>query len=229
MSVGGVVTDPVDVGQQQAWTPSTVDLTFQKPVLALPGDPANLWSLTGGSSLAGHLTGAGAIANGAQAGGRAPYHGDQFIEGDANSPNGFTIAFDTAMSAFGFYGIDIGDFTGGGSAGVLEVIFTLGGAQVDVDPNQVGVQSYILDGGTSPKFWGFTNSTGLAFFDAVTFKNNTRGSTSNVDGQGFDMFMVASSKVDTNGGGGGDVPEPGVLVLLSTALLGLGLTRKRQS
>ena len=118
-----------------------------------------------------------------------------------NTAGLFSITFSTAISAFGFYGTDIGDFEG-----TLSLLLTPsgGGADVQLDvPNSIGSNGSLL-------FFGFLDRT--ISYSKITFR--TAGSSVTSDYFGFDDFLVA----DRNQITATATPEPG-----SLALAGLGL------
>jgi hypothetical protein len=122
----------------------------------------------------------------------------------------FTITFDTAISAFGFYGTDIGDFAG-------QLTVTLSGSAGDV----AFTIPHTVDGADgSLLFWGVIDPD--AAWTSVSFGNTGGG----LDGFGFDDMVIgdrcqiSAVDCDDNGNGGGTVPEPGTLVLASVAALG---------
>lgn len=66
---------------------------------------------------------------------------------------------------------------------------------------------------------GFT----LSFFDSPPI-----ASSSSLPGEGPWSSLLSSGKTITGGGGGTSVPEPGTLMLLSIAMLGLGLALRQR-
>src|SRR5437763_317555 len=56
------------------------------------------------------LSGTGTVVSGNDGGGRFPISGTQYLLTDAGA--GFNLRFNSPVSAFGFYGTDIGDFGG---------------------------------------------------------------------------------------------------------------------
>jgi len=109
--------------------------------------------------------------------------------------DGFTLDFSAPISAFGFYGTDIGDFSG-------QLLLHLeNGSTLDVIvPHTVNAP----DG--SLLFWGFIDS--MNSYTHIDFTN-----TSGSDSFGYDDMTIGTQEqiVPT-------VPEPGTI-----ALLGLGL------
>lgn len=119
--------------------------------------------------------------------------------------NAFTITFSAPVSAFGFYGIDIGDFDGqvtATTAGGLNQVFNVG-------------NSTNIDGG-SVLFWGVIDPN--ASFLSVAFGNTGSG----VDVFAFDDFTIGSPEQVRE-----TIPEPMTMTLLGGGLLAGALRRRR--
>ena len=163
--------------------------------LAFPG--AGTATLTG----AGNVVTQGAGTNGA---GRYPISGTRFFEAQSATGGGttFTINFSSPVAAFGFFGVDIGDF---GSQ--LSLVFTLmgGGTLTWALPYTAGptMEGSIL-------YAGFINQANP--FTSVAFRG-----TNSDDIFAFDNMTVGSvTQVQLT-------PEPGSLLLMSSALAFVGL------
>jgi hypothetical protein len=116
--------------------------------------------------------------------------------------NAFTLTFSQPVSAFGFYGIDIGDFNGQvtlTTAGGLNQVFNVG--------NSTGIL------GGSVLFWGVIDPN--ATFTSVSFGNTGSGT----DVFGFDDFTVGTPQQVR-------VPEPASFLLLGAGLAMAGLRRR---
>ena len=143
--------------------------------------------------------------------GRYPISGTTYLEFLGFS----TVAFTEQISAFGFYGTDIGDFQG-----------------------QVGLQTFL---GTDPNptnTFNITSGTGnpgnviyFAFidydnpFDRIEFNNTAIGA----DVFGFDDFTIGTlaQVKPLEDSGTSPVPEPSTIFLVSFGLIGLGALKRR--
>jgi hypothetical protein len=151
----------------------------------------------------GTLTAQGAGANSA---GRYPTSGTQFW----TSAVAFSLNFDQQVSAFGFFGIDIGDFDGQLSLTLFSGLSNLGNFVV---PNTIG------GAGGGVLYYGIITPF---TFDRVAFGNTAAGT----DFFGFDDFTVGvPSQVNIT-----PVPEPSTYGLIGAAVLvGATLYRRRQA
>lgn len=138
----------------------------------------------------------------------------------------FSLTFATAVSAFGFYGTDFGDFDG---TFELELVRAGGGNPVKVPfvKPQVGT-------GPSPTDSSDDTANGwlqfFAFWDPVDSYTEVRFNITQVgtnpnnwDVLGFDDFVVGTLDRSQMG-----VPEPGSLALVGASLLALGAVRRRR-
>lgn len=122
--------------------------------------------------------------------------------------NAFTLTFSAPVSAFGFYGIDIGDFNGqvtATTAGGLNQVFNVG--------NSTNIQ------GGSVLFWGVIDPS--ASFTSIAFGNTGSGS----DFFAFDDFTIGSPEqiIDP----GTPIPEPTTMMLVGGGLVAAALRRRR--
>jgi hypothetical protein len=160
-------------------------------------------------SITANLSGDAEILSGFGAG-RFATSGSKWLEVGTNSS--FLIEFSSPVSAFGFYGTDIGDFGG-------QIMLTLtNGVTKDITVNNtVGAP----DG--SLLFWGFTDD--MNSYSKIEFNN-----VSNQDFWGFDDMTIGDlTQVQTGSGSGSrqGVPDGGsTLVMLGSAVVGLWRLKK---
>jgi PEP-CTERM motif len=136
-----------------------------------------------------------------------PDENENFLE-TAGGTNAFTLTFSNPIAAFGFYGIDIGDFNG------QVTVTTVGGL------NQLfNVGNSINTTGGGILFWGVISTSVAELFSSVTFGNTGSGD----DFFAFDDFTVGSFEQVR------EVPEPESMLLFSMGLglLGMGRLAKR--
>lgn len=135
--------------------------------------------------------------------------GVRFWQTDAGSGN-FQLTFSNTIAAFGFYGIDLGDF-----AGTLSL-------ELFNNANQVGslnVPTATTNAGGSILYLGLIAGTVAEEFNRIRFVS-TAGSG---DFFAFDSFSIGTrEQVQV-------VPAPATLALAALGLLGLGLTGRRRA
>jgi hypothetical protein len=155
------------------------------------------------------LTGAGSVNNlpSGTFAGRYPISGNKYYE---VSP-GFGLTFSAPQAAFGFYGIDIGDFNG---QITLNLTLAGGGSQLLTVPNSKNVPS----GGVL--YFGVIATDPSETFTGITFGNTASG----VDFFGFDNFSIGRLEQVK------PVPVPGALagILLASGALGFTEARRRR-
>lgn len=141
--------------------------------------------------------------------GRYPTSGTKYWE--ANAAGDFFIDFTNPVAAFGFYGVDIGDF--GGS---LALTFLSGASVVAMEavPHEIGSGGST---GGNAFFFGYIDASNP--FDRVAF-NMTEGPSNDVFA--FDDMTIGSVEQVVV------VPEPNSMLLLATGLFGMAAVRMRR-
>lgn len=119
----------------------------------------------------------------------------------------FSINFDTAISAFGFYGTDIGDFDGQITVELIDINNVVTNLVINNSIN--GINGANL-------FWGFIDVNNA--YTSISFGNTAAGT----DFFGFDDFIIGDREQVTIP----QVPEPGMLALFGLAVGGLLCRRK---
>jgi len=151
------------------------------------------------------LSGSGRVQAGNDGAGRYPISINNYYYAGTDD---FSIVFSQPVSAFGFYGIDIGDF-----GGQLTLLLTAVGGATTL----LSVGNIIGNGGDisgSVLYFGFVDPATV--FTSLSFGNNSGG----LDVFGFDNMTIGVPEQL-------NVPEPWTLGLLGSGLLGLGMVRRR--
>ncbi|GFE71206.1 PEP-CTERM sorting domain-containing protein [Chroococcus sp. FPU101] len=184
------------------------------------GTPLNLTFPGSTGNITATLSGGGGTIDSVPVGqtngaGRYATSGTNFFEVDAGSSNNFEVTFDSPVAAFGFYGVDIGDF-----GGQLQLELTNGTTQTVTVPN-TGGSNGSTDG--SVLFYGIVAENSSQTFTSVSFLTTT--------GQGdifaFDDFTVGDLDQVVPPPPG--TPEPAsMLGLLAVGALGAGSALKRK-
>lgn len=212
LSPGNMVTgDPVTARDAFLATLSGVGTeTFEgasgsSPIAAtFTGSTGNITATLSGSGLG--------VLSGTQ-NGRFATSGSNYIQTDAGGD--FVINFSTAISAFGFFGTDVGDF---GNGLILSLLSTSGVTTTLPIGNTLG-SSGSTNG--SLVFFGFIDTAQA--YTSISFLNRPGGS----DVFGFDDLTIGDrGQIITPPNA--VIPLPAAGWLLLTALGGFGLMRRRK-
>lgn len=172
--------------------------------------PLNLSFPGSSGSLTATLNGTGIVDNNASTGsggsnpGRFATSGTQFWEVTTGS---FSITFGSPISAFGFYGTDIGDFVTQRMTLVLTDINNNATNIVVPHSLNIGNNDY------ASLFWGFFDTA--TQYQSIAFTNPGGGDVFAFD----DMTVGDAQQVRPS------VPEPSTLALMGIALAGFGARR----
>lgn len=178
------------------------------------GGPLNLSFPGSGGSITATLSGGSGSINQVPVGstngkGRYATSGVSYWEVEAGGSGNFTVEFDQAVAAFGFYGVDIGDF-----AGQIELELSNGTTTTVNVPNTVA-SSGSTDG--SVLFFGLVGNNLSETFTKVRFLTTT--------GEG-DFFAFDDFTIGTLGQV--VIPVPAALPIIGVALAGFGFAGWRK-
>jgi hypothetical protein len=186
---GGVSGAPV-TARNQFLAALTAGVSTENFDARPTGSPPIALSFTGGlGTIGATLTGGGNLRNSPNTGAYAT-SGTQFYD---NEFNAFTISFNTAIAAFGFYGTDIGDINR-----QLQITLDAGLASERI----FNVNNTLNANNGSLLFWGITDTAQT--FTSVSFAQ------SGADRFGFDDLTVGDVAQVT----GGAVPEPATWAMM---------------
>ena len=145
--------------------------------------------------------------------------GTNYYDVSASAVNSFQINFSQEIAAFGFYGVDIGDFRG-----ALQLEFVDSANRAIASLNVPTAGEALANG--SVLYFGVIATTSAELFRSVRFI--TTGVGNEPDFFGFDS-MTIGTQAQVSPPTPVPVPEPGSLALVGAALLGLGYARRRRS
>lgn len=151
--------------------------------------------------------------------GRYATSGSNILEVDAGSKNTFVTKFGTPIAAFGFHGIDVGDF---GGTVELDVSFANDTVQTVRVPTTEGSRGS-TDG--SVFYFGYIVDQASALISSVAFKT----STGEGDVFAFDDFTIGDRAQVSEMPMPSEVPIPGALPLLASGIGAVAMLRRRRA
>lgn len=202
--------------------------TFETTTVGTSTSPSMALSFPGfgGTSLTATLTGGdGVVAEVApgdtDGAGRysIPSPGSKrYLDVEAGGLGNFQISFGQAIAAFGFYGIDIGDFSGKVALDFFNGSTLVTSRTLNTTANAAGV------GDGSVLYFGLIAEGSAEEFDRVAF----RTTTGDGDFFAFDNFTIANrGQIKDDTPPTNPTPIPGTLLLAGLGLAGLGAMRRR--
>lgn len=168
-------------------------------VLTFPG--AGTATLNGGGTVSS-VPGTGTNGRG-----RYPISGDNYWEQPILTTDNFYISFASPVAAFGFWGIDLGDFDGVITLRVYQNYAS--NIYTDYVPDLPDAHGNVI-------FWGLIDTN---TFDRIDFLSS--GGVSNETFAFDDMTVGSLEQIST-------VPEPATMTLLATGLAGMAAARRRK-